>query len=198
MAYILSLPNDWTIYLEELEKHATDGKAAFRTGWNELKAKGYIERYPVRENNKIVAWKTIVRESVGITLLTDFQEVENLEVENQKLLSTNITKDLNNKNTANQDSLVADFEKLWKLYPNKKGNKSTALRSYKKALKSGTTNRQIQDGIVAYKKYLAENDWQKPAFGSTWFYNERWNDEYETKTAVEAILQPQYEYFGGE
>ena len=76
-------------------------------------------------------------------------------------------------------SVDSDFEKLWKLYPNKKGNKETALKAYKKALKGGTTNKQIQDGIVAYKKHLAENDWLKPAFGSTWFFNCRWNDEYE-------------------
>ena len=44
MCYILSLPNDWEIYLEELQRHATDGKSSFRSGWNELKEKDVIER----------------------------------------------------------------------------------------------------------------------------------------------------------
>jgi len=73
-----------------------------------LKAKGYVERKPIRDDKKIIAWQTIVHESVGIhgvELLTDFQEVgnqevENLLVDNQKLLITNNTNNLNNKDTS--------------------------------------------------------------------------------------------------
>ena len=74
--------------------------------------------------------------------------------------------------------LTDNFEKLWSLYPNKQGKKK-AFSSYQKAIKEGTTNKEIQDGIVKYKKHLTANDWLKPANGSTWFGNERWNDEYE-------------------
>ena len=73
--------------------------------------------------------------------------------------------------------LTEDFEKLWSLYPNKQGKKK-AFAAYCKAIKSGDTNKAIQNGIVAYKKHLAANDWLKPAHGSTWFVNERWNDEH--------------------
>lgn len=83
-----------------------------------------------------------------------------------------------NNNTVNQDSLKADFEKLWNLYPNKKGKKD-AFNHYKRAIKNGATNKQIQTGIVNYKKDLAKNDWMKPAMGSTWFNKERWDDDYE-------------------
>lgn len=105
----------------------------------------------------------------------------------EKVKDNNTSNNTNNKKTANQDLLVVDFEKLWKLYPNKKGNKETALKAYKKALKGGTTNKQIQDGIVAYKKHLAENDWLKPAFGSAWFFNCRWNDEYESESVTQKM-----------
>lgn len=92
-------------------------------------------------------------------------------------------KNVKNKNTtSNQDSLVSDFEKLWKLYPNKKG-KAAALKSYKRAIKKGATNKQIQDGIVAYKKHIVEKgieqDYQK--HGSTFFNQESWNDTYSTE-----------------
>lgn len=103
MVYILSLPDDWVIYLEEVAKHATDGMSSFRTGWDELKAKGYVKRSPIREKGKIVAWRTEVFESVGnVDISTfpphvDFQQVEKPHVENRKLLSTDITKDLYNK-----------------------------------------------------------------------------------------------------
>ena len=73
--------------------------------------------------------------------------------------------------------LTEDFEKLWTLYPNKQGKKK-AFTAYQRAIKGGATNKQVQDGIVAYKKHLAANDWLKPAHGSTWFTNERWNDEH--------------------
>lgn len=89
------------------------------------------------------------------------------------------TSNSNTSNSIDQSSakLTEDFEKLWNLYPNKQGKKK-ALAAYKKAMKEGATSKQIQDGIVAYKKYLKREEWQKPAHGSTWFNNERWNDDY--------------------
>lgn len=116
MCYVLSLPDDWIIYLEELMKHATDKKASFRSGWDELKEKGYVHRYPIRESGKIVEWRTEIKESVGIEPFsphTDFQEVEKLEVgfqevENRKLLSTNNTKDLNKQSTNNTKVLTSN------------------------------------------------------------------------------------------
>ena len=69
-----------------------------------------------------------------------------------------------------------DFEKLWKLYP-KKTLKKDGLAAYKKAIKNGTTNKEIQNGIVEYKKILAANEWQKPMDGGRWFQKRRWEDE---------------------
>src|SRR5690625_1486003 len=37
MAYMLSKPDDWTFYIDELIKHSTDGKSSFRSGFKELK-----------------------------------------------------------------------------------------------------------------------------------------------------------------
>lgn len=81
----------------------------------------------------------------------------------------------------NNEELKTNFEKLWKLYPNKKG-KTKAFNAYCKAIKEGTTNKQIQDGIVSYKSYLSKEDWQKPAFGSSWFHQNRWLDENENSS----------------
>ena len=96
MCYILSLPNDWEIYLEELQRHATDGKSSFRSGWNELKEKGYVKRHPIKEGGKFVEWRTEIVESLDLTTFppyTDFPQVEKPQmekpqVENRKLLST--------------------------------------------------------------------------------------------------------------
>lgn len=79
-----------------------------------------------------------------------------------------------------ESTLDANFEKLWKLYPKKIGKKP-ALASYKRAMtrkKNPTTNKAIQTGIVAYRKWLAEKGTEKQFIkdGSTFFNQESWND----------------------
>lgn len=76
--------------------------------------------------------------------------------------------------------LEADFDKLWKLYP-KKARKADALKAYKQALKAGVTNKEIQDGIVAYIKQIEVKGtpMQYVAQGGTWFSGKRWMDEYD-------------------
>ncbi|PFB71316.1 DnaD domain-containing protein [Bacillus cereus] len=104
LAYILTLPDDWVFYREELSQHAKDGINSLRTGMQELKEYGYIKRFPIKDaKNKIVRWETIIYEIP----LDDFPPVENspvdnpaavnLPVENPKLLNTDIqnTKELN-------------------------------------------------------------------------------------------------------
>lgn len=105
MAYMLSMPDDWTFYINELTKHSVDGEKAFRSGLKELKENGYVKRKPVRDGNKIIGWETIVVEvpqTLDNTLLADFVHVENVQVQNvdvQKgaLLSTE--KELNTDKT---------------------------------------------------------------------------------------------------
>lgn len=85
-----------------------------------------------------------------------------------------------NINTRANGTLESDFEKLWKLYPKKVGKKP-ALAAYKRAMtrkKNPTTNKAIQTGIVAYRKWLAEKGTEKQFIkdGSTFFNQESWND----------------------
>ncbi|MFJ8220883.1 DnaD domain-containing protein [Bacillus cereus] len=111
LAYILTLPDDWVFYREELSQHAKDGINSLRAGMKELKEYGYIKRFPIRdEKNKIVRWETIIYEIP----VDDFSPVENLPAENpvdgnllaenRKLLNTDIqsTKKLNT-DTQNKD-----------------------------------------------------------------------------------------------
>ncbi|MDH2862623.1 helix-turn-helix domain-containing protein, partial [Bacillus cytotoxicus] len=63
LAYILSLPDDWVFYREELATHAKDGLDSLRAGMNELKEHGYLHRFPVKDDkNKIVKWETVIYE----------------------------------------------------------------------------------------------------------------------------------------
>lgn len=122
LAYMLSKPDDWTFYIDELIKHSTDGKASFRSGLKELKDNGYVKRYPVRKDNKIIKWETLVLEN---SLLTDFQEVGNLEVGNlevgnRTLLNNDLTKNDITKNKERHLEFVflkpSEYQKLTSEY----------------------------------------------------------------------------------
>ena len=107
MTYLLSLPDDWSIHLSEVEKHATDGKSALRSAINELKELGYLKAEQQRENNRFAEMVYIIIENPDEdSLFTDFQQTENLNsenlhTENQTLQNTNNKKILKEQNTNN-------------------------------------------------------------------------------------------------
>lgn len=97
----------------------------------------------------------------------------------------------NNNNTTSSDNNGAskveqNFELLWKLYPRKEG-KDVARKAYKRAIKNGATNKEIQNGIVAYRKLVASEgrDKQYIRQGGTWFNQKGWEDEYQTEMPVD-------------
>lgn len=99
--------------------------------------------------------------------------------------NNNVNNDNKNNRSSVDDrktSLESNFNLLWKLYPRKEGKKK-AFDAYKRAIKKGATNKQIQDGIVAYKKQLSLNDTPKEFTkqGGTWFFNLGWEDDYSTE-----------------
>ncbi|MEA0972202.1 helix-turn-helix domain-containing protein [Lacticaseibacillus paracasei] len=103
---------------------------------------------------------------------------ENLGTPTQKNFRENNTS--TNKNIRASSTLESDFEKLWKLYPKKIGKKP-ALAAYKRAMsrkKNPATNRQIQNGIVAYRQLIKSKGTEKRFVkdGSTFFNQEAWND----------------------
>ncbi|MDM5258884.1 DnaD domain-containing protein [Bacillus toyonensis] len=119
LAYILTLPDDWVFYREELSRHAKDGLDSLRAGMKELKEYGYLKRFPVRDdNNKIIKWETIIYEVPQNDPLVEKPPVEippegkppveKPPVENPKLLST---KELstNKQNTNIQSSSIFSF-----------------------------------------------------------------------------------------
>lgn len=100
MAYMLSMPDDWKFYVDELITHSPDGETSFRSGLRELKDNGYVERNPIRdEQNKIIEWETVVHEvPLGDSPLDGKPLDGNLHVENHALLNN---KELNNKELSN-------------------------------------------------------------------------------------------------
>ena len=79
---------------------------------------------------------------------------------------------------------ISEFSELWTLYPNKKG-KEKALSAYIKARESGTEKETVEKGIKDYAKECElkgrEKDYIK--YGSTWFNQHGWEDEYDLTPA---------------
>ncbi|NHI73524.1 hypothetical protein ET006_05285 [Lactococcus garvieae] len=187
LAYILSLPDDWKIYFEEVEKHHSDGVRGVRSAWKNLEEQGYARTVKVKEKGRIKEWaKEVADFKFPDSGFVDVEnvDVEILHVENSSLLNTNKqstdkpktkpTKD-NTTNKSDELDLEKRFEILWKLYPRKAGNKQKAKAAYKKAVKSGVEDAAIKQGIL---NLIAEK--RESRFiphGQTWFCNERWNDE---------------------
>lgn len=51
LAYLLSLPADWNIVLDEIQNHSIDGRDSLYSGINELIASGYLKRKRVVNEN---------------------------------------------------------------------------------------------------------------------------------------------------
>lgn len=108
------------------------------------------------------------------------QEAKRWQRGGKEVATNKNVKNEENINTRATGTLESDFEKLWKLYPKKIGKKA-ASAAYKRAMtrkKNPTTNKQIQDGIVAYKRIIANSGTDKQFIkdGSTFFNQEAWND----------------------
>lgn len=48
LAYVLSLPDNWQIYMTELSTHSTDGVSATRAAMRELIKRGYVHSHRIR------------------------------------------------------------------------------------------------------------------------------------------------------
>ncbi|PED34783.1 DNA-binding protein [Bacillus cereus] len=105
LAYMLSLPDDWTFHTTELSQHAKDSEKITTSTLKELKVAGYLKRYPVQdsETGKISHWETAVYEvptidkenhpmekpPSGKTIDWKTTRMENHSVEKGQLLNTN-------------------------------------------------------------------------------------------------------------
>ena len=82
-------------------------------------------------------------------------------------------------------TIAERFEALWAEYPKKNGKKN-AFESYQRAIAAGVTDETIADGIRRYKDYIAakRTSEQYILTGSTYFYQWRWQDIYDTVSAA--------------
>lgn len=72
------------------------------------------------------------------------------------------------------------FEKLWKLYPNKKGKSGVSTKAKKELEKAGEET--VTKAIYNYIAFKNTQPWRSWLDGST-FFNSRWKDYLEPEAA---------------
>ena len=168
LCHILALPNDWKLYVEEVEKWHKDGKRAIYSAFKELKENGYLEREQNRSNGKIVGWDYIIYEKPYTQKLhIQNVDVENVDVQNQPLLNTNNTKDLIKLNTNNSktEGIKYPFElnveawESWKEFRKKEYRKSYKDLGEKAAIKKLLKLSQSKEEQALILEQSMENGW---------------------------------------
>ncbi len=183
---MIDVSSDGVIDIVNWEKHQNiDGMERIQQQNRERK-----RRFDLRKKVKELGYNPNAKE-----VPSDVEELELYvnEISNVTVTSGNATEEDKNRkeedknrinnNTVNkltESELKSEFENLWALYPNKKG-KAKAYTAYKKAIKDGVANLDIENGINAYTREINHKRTSQEyiAHGSTWFGNRRWEDDYE-------------------
>jgi len=109
MSYLLSRPDNWHIYLEQLKKVSKDNKTATSNAIKELINNGYIAREKMRYAGKFRGYNYIIYESKEHRVRKT--ATENPSTENRQLLNNDLTKtNLDNKKLS---KLHTDFISLF-------------------------------------------------------------------------------------
>ncbi|WP_424571920.1 helix-turn-helix domain-containing protein [Weissella soli] len=98
LSYIMSLPDDWKIYFEELTEHSTDGEKTIRVAWKELEINGYARTTKIidQKTKRVIEWTKEVsdfKKPDGKKPHVEKPDVAEPDVGNDRLLKTNNTKD---------------------------------------------------------------------------------------------------------
>jgi|GEM_PF-5669079 len=105
-------------------------------------------------------------------------------IENKKMqpLSTSLDRDLH-KSKLKLAPKVLEFNTVWNLYPKKK-DKTKAFKAFSKARKEGVPLKKIREGVQKYVQEIKNTGiaHQYVKYGSTWFNNKCWEDEYKTSS----------------
>lgn len=144
-----------------------------------------------------------IRDKVGTKCLIEYRDksIENRDIDirdienrdkNNKLASSNDDKKINLKH------FEEEFEKLWSIYPNKKG-KEEARKKYVSYRKNGTTYDEVALGLKKYIEYCKadKTEIKYIKHGSTWFNQKCWNDDYDIKETTKINSDKQMEILKG-
>lgn len=110
--------------------------------------------------------------------------------------NNNKSKEIKKELSISPKMLENEFDQLWNMYPRKIGRKK-ACDAFKKARKvKKIPYETIQNGLYRYLRYLEQQETEEQFImhGSTWFNQEKWQDEYIT-TGIKKKPKNALEYF---
>jgi len=183
LSLMLSLPDDWDYSLEGLATLCSDGLSSVKTTLKELEKLGYVEvvkmmpgttksgRIEYEYNIYEIPKQEYEKQEVEILPL-EIQPLEIQPTENRRQLNTNKSNTNKSNNSASAEAQEL-FERLWKLYPRKKGKSAVKLSTKKKLLKVG--EEKLTQAIERYSREVEGKDEQYILMGST-FFNGRYED----------------------
>jgi DnaD/phage-associated family protein len=116
LAYLMSRPDGWEVSVTDLVRHGTDGEASIRSGLKELKDAGHMKYTTSRREGRITGWLIEVYEVPNADFIEtspdgDFQQVENLQVENQDVENRReVLKTLNSTENNNTAAVFSHYQ----------------------------------------------------------------------------------------
>jgi hypothetical protein len=168
LCHILALPNDWTLYVEEVGNWHKDGKDAIYSAFKELTANGYMKREQIRQNGKFKGYDYIIFEKPETEKPeTEKPNTEKPNTEKPQLLNTNNTKDLIKLNTNNSktEGIEYPFElnveawESWKEFRKKEYGKSYKNLGEKAAIKKLLKLSTSKEEQALILEQSMENGW---------------------------------------
>lgn len=136
LSYLLSLPDDWEIYVRELITHAPDGVASLRSGMKELEDSGYLVKSLEHDKSgkfegydyTVIENPTVLRKSLnGEQPYGEKPYTEKPYTENHTLLINNLT---NNDYTKLKKGEPDLFDECKEIFEIKKGRLVTDAQSF--------------------------------------------------------------------
>lgn len=159
LCHLLALPNEWKLYVEEVERWHKDGKKAIYSAFKELTDNGYMKREQIRDNGKFKGYDYVVYE----VPYTQKRNTEKRHAENGTLLNTNTKLNTNITKTERDYPFELNLEawKLWKEFRRKEFRASYKTlgenAAINKLLRLSDGNKDVQSEII---QQSMENSWK--------------------------------------
>lgn len=159
LCHLLALPNEWKLYVEEVEKWHKDGKKAIYSAFKELTENGYMKREQIRDNGKFKGYDYVVYE----VPYSQKRNTEKRYAENGTLLNTNTKLNTNITKTERDYPFELNLEawKLWKEFRRKEFRASYKTlgenAAINKLLRLSDGNKDVQAEII---QQSMENSWK--------------------------------------
>ncbi len=113
LAYLLSLPDNWRVYVDELKNHSTDGRESTRTAVNQLMKSGYLKRSQlINDKGQFEGYDyAIFEEPMTDEQFSDYVEPENGFPDNGKSdIGKHVTTNNDNTNKEDKENLKTDSD----------------------------------------------------------------------------------------